>query len=120
MFENFFTKTIDKGIEIKTVDITAKLSENYTSVKTDCSKFPVSFRILNAGLDEIFKTITSFLTLKELGMEDELFKDILAYPYEKLQAIESIHEQLQLKKRFLSTSKQTCPDGDEITKTKTI
>ena len=41
-------------------DVIAKSSENYISVKRGCSKILHSFRFMNAGLDEISTTITSF------------------------------------------------------------
>ena len=63
----------EKDIEIKGDNKMAKSSENYLSVKLWCLNILDSYRVLNAGFDELSATITSITTLDENGLEDELF-----------------------------------------------
>ena len=72
------------------------MSENYISVKTGCLKFLNSYRFLDAGLDKLSLTLTSFPSLDKNDMEDDLFKRKLAYPYEKGNNIESFYKPLKL------------------------
>ena len=71
-----------KNIKINKNDIIAKSSEIYISVKIGCLKFLDSYRFLDTGSDKLSLTLTSFPSLDENGMEDDLFKRKLAYPYE--------------------------------------
>ena len=72
-----------KNIKINENDIIAKSSENYIFVKIGCLKFLDSYRFLDASLDKLSTTLKSFPSLDENGIEDDLFKRKLAYPYEK-------------------------------------
>ena len=72
------------------------MSEKYTSVKIGCSKFLDSYRFLDASLDKLSTTIKSFPSLDANGIENDLFKRKLAYPYEKEKTIESFYKPLKL------------------------
>ena len=72
------------------------------------------YRILDASLDELSLTLTSFPSLDKNGMEDDLFKRKLAYPYVKGNNIESIYKPLKLgRENYSSTFKQSYPDFGE-------
>ena len=102
-------------------DIIAKSSENYISIKTGCLKFLDSYRFLDASLDKLSLTLSSFPSLDKNGMEDDLFKRKLAYPYEKGKAIESYYRPLKLgREDYFSTLKQSYPDFEEIIRTQAI
>ena len=110
-----------KNIKINGNDILAKLSENYISVKIGCIKFLDSYRFLDASLDKLSLTLTSFPSLDKNGMEDDLFKQKLAYPYEKGKTIESYYKPLKLgKEDYFSTLKQSNPGFKEILRTQAI
>ena len=110
-----------KNIKINENDIIAKLSENYRSVKTACSKFSNSYRFLDASSDKLSLTLTSFPSLDKNGMEDDLSKRKLAYPYEKGKTIESFYKPLKLSREdYFSTLKQSYPDFEEILRTQAI
>ena len=89
IFEKLFNMATKKNIKINENDIIAKSSENYISVKIGCLKFLDSYRFLDASLDKLSTTLKSFPSLDANGMEDDLFKRKLAYPYEKGNTIES-------------------------------
>ena len=72
-----------KNIKINENNIIAKSSENYISVKIGCLKYLDSYRFLDASLDKLSMTLSSFPSLDANGMEDDLFKTKVAYPYEK-------------------------------------
>ena len=110
-----------KNIKINENDIIAKSSENFISVKTGCVIFLDSFRFLNASLDKFSTTLKSFPSLDANGMEDDLFKRKLAYPYEKGKTIESYYKPVKLgREGYFSTLKQSYPDFEEIMKTQAI
>ena len=46
-------------------------------------KFSDSYRFLDASLDNLSTTLKSFPSLDAIGMKDDLFKRIFAYPYDK-------------------------------------
>ena len=76
---------------------------------------------MDASLDKLSKTLKSFPSLNANGMEDDLFKRKLAYPYEKDKTIESFHKPLKLGRGdYFSTSKQSYPDFEEIIRTQAI
>ena len=79
-----------KNIKINENDIIAKSSENYISVKIGYLKFLDSYRVLDASLDKLSLTLTSFPSLDKNGMENDLFKRKLAYPYEKIKLLNHI------------------------------
>ena len=110
-----------KNIKINENDIIAKSSENYISVKIGCLKFLDSYRFLDASLDKLSTTLTSFPSLDSNGMEDDLFTRKLAYPYEKVKTIESFYKPLKLgREDYFSTLKQSYPDFEEIIRTQAI
>ena len=55
-----------------------------------------SHGFLDASLDKLSTILTFFPSIDASGMEDELFKKKLAYPYEKDETIESFFEPLKL------------------------
>ena len=94
--------------------------ENYVSVEVGCLRFLDSHRFLNSGLDKLVKSINSFPIMDENGLDDELFKKKLAYPYEYLNQ-SNIQEPLNLSPEdFWSTLKQTTPSLQEINRTQEI
>ena len=111
----------EKNIKINENDIIAKSSENYISVKIGCLKFLDSYRFLDDSLDKLSQTLTSFPSLDKNGMEDDLFKRKLAYPYEKGNNIESYYKPLKLgREDYFSTFKQSYPNFEEIMRTQAI
>ena len=84
-------------------------------------KFLETFKHLNVGLNEIFTILTSFPILDANGRDYELLKNKLAYPSDNFQKIESFYEPIFLKtKESFSTLKQSCPNDEETTGTKTM
>ena len=80
-----------------------------------------SYRFLDASLDKLSLTLTSFPSLDKNGMEDDLFKRKLAYPYEKGKTIESYYTPLKLgREDYFSTLKQSNPIFGEIIRTQAI
>ena len=80
-----------------------------------------SYRFLDASLDKLSLTLTSFPSLDENGMEEYLFKQKLAYPYEKCKTIESYYKPMKLgREDYFSTLKQSYPDFEEIIRTQAI
>ena len=92
MFEELVNMAIEKNIKINENDIIAKSSENYISVKIGCLKFLDSYRFLDASRDKLSTTLEAFPSLDANGMEDDLFKQKIAYPYEKGKTIESFYK----------------------------
>ena len=87
-------------------DIIAKSSENYIPVKIGGLNFLDSYRFLDASLDKLSTTLKCFPSLDAIGMEDDLFKRKLAYPYEKENSIESYYKPLKLgREDYFSTLK---------------
>ena len=118
IFEKLINMATEKNIRINENDIIAKSSENYISVKIGCLKFLDSYRFLDASLDKLSLTLTSFPSLDANGMEDDLFKRKLAYPYEKVKNIESFYKPLKLgREDYFSTLRQSYPDFKEIIRT---
>ena len=110
-----------KNIKINENEIIAKSSEKYISVKIGCLKFLDSYRFLDASLDKLSTTLTSFQSLDANDMENDLFKRKLAYPYEKGNTIESYYKPLKLgREDYFSTLKQSYPDYEEIIRTQVI
>ena len=111
----------EKNIKINENDIIAKSSETYISVKIGCLKFLDSYRFLDASLDKLSTTLEAFPSLDANGMEDDLFKRKLGYPYEKGKIIESFYKPLKLgRDDYFSTLKQSYPDFEEIIRTQAI
>ena len=55
----------------------------------------------------------------ECGMEDDLFKKKLGYPYEKNKSIKPFHVSLNLKRiEFFSTLKQSTTSDERISRTR--
>ena len=80
-----------------------------------------SYRFLAASLDKLSTRLKSFPSLDANGMEDDLFKRKLAYPYEKGKTIESYYKPLTLgREDYFSTLKQSYPDFEEIVRTQAI
>ena len=121
IFEKLINMATEKNNKINENDIIAKSSEIYICVKIGCSKFLDSYRFLDASLDKLPLTLTSFPSLDKNGMEDDLFKRKLAYPYEKGKTIESYYKPLKLgREDYFSTLKQLYPDFEEIIRTQAI
>ena len=121
IFEKLINMATKKNIKINENDIIAKSSENYISVKIGCLKFLDSYRFLDASLDKLSTTLTSFHSLDANGVEDDLFKRKLAYPYEKGNTIESYYKPLKLgRDDYFSTLKQTYSSFEEIIRTQAI
>ena len=94
--------------------------ENSVSVQVGCLRFLDSYRFLSTNLDKLVKSINSFPIMDENGLDDELFKKKLAYPYKYLN-LSNIQEPLNLTKEdFWSTLKQTTPPDEEINRTQEI
>ena len=98
--------------------------ENYVSVEVGCLRFLDSYRFLNSCLDKLVKSMqsstNSFPIMNENGLDDELFKKKMAYPYEYLN-LSNIQEPLNLSPEdFWSTLKQTTPSLEEINRTQEI
>ena len=82
--------------------------------------FVDSYRSLDDSLDQFSATLR-FPSPDAKGVQDDLFKRKLAYPYEKCQTIESFYEPLKLgREHYFSTSKQSYPDFEEIIRTQAI
>ena len=80
-----------------------------------------SYRFLDASLDKLSTTLKSFPSLDANGMEDDLFKRKLAYPYEKGKTIELYYKPLKIgREDYFSTLKQSHPDFEEIIRTQAI
>ena len=108
VFEKLFNTATKKNNKINENDIIAKSSEIYVSVKIGCLKFLDSYRFLDASLDKLSMTLSSFPSLDANGMEDDLFNRKLAYPYEKGNNIESYYKPLKLgRDDYFSTLKQS-------------
>ena len=76
---------------------------------------------MDATLDKLSLTLTSFPSLDKNGMEDDLFKRKLAYPYGKGKTIESYYKPLKIgREDYFSTLKQSNPDFEEIIRTQAI
>ena len=121
IFEKLINIASEKNIKINENDIIAKSSENYISVKIGCLKFLDRYRFLDASLDKLSLTLTSFPSLDANGMEEDLFKRKLAYPYEKGKTIESYYKPLKLgRDDYFSTLKQSYPDFEEMIRTHAI
>ena len=76
---------------------------------------------MEASLDKISTTLKSFLSLDANGIEDDLFKRKIAYPYKKGKTIESIYKPLKLgREDYFSTLKQSDPDFEEIKTTQAL
>ena len=79
--------------------IIPKSMENYVSVEVGCLRFLDSYRFLNSSSDKLMKSMQSaantFPIMDENGLDDELFKKKLAYPYEYLYLC-NIQESLNL------------------------
>ena len=121
IFEKLVNMATKKNIKINENDIIAKSSENYISVKIGCLKFLDSYRFLDASLDKLSMTLSSFPSLDANGKEDDLFKRKLAYPYEKGNNIESYYKPLKLgREDYFSTLKQSYPNFEEIIRTQAI
>ena len=117
IFEELLTQAYKMGCEPK---IIPKSMENYVSVEVGCLRFLDSYRFLNSGLDKLVKSINTFPIMDENGLDDELFKKKLAYPYEYLN-LSNIQEPINLSPEdFWSTLKQTTPSLEEINRTQEI
>ena len=121
IFEKLINMATEKNIKINENDIIAKSTENYISVKIGCLKFLDSYRFLDASLDKLSTTLTSFPSLDKNGMEDDFFKRKVAYPYEKGNNIESYYKPLKLgREDYFSNLKQSYPDFEEKIRTQAI
>ena len=109
IFEELLTQAYKMGCEPK---IIPKSMENYVSVEVGCLRFLDSYRFLSTNLDKLVKSINTFPIMDENGLDDELFKKKLAYPYEYF-THNNFQEPLNLSPEdFWSTLKQTTPSLD--------
>ena len=121
IFEKLVNMATKKNIKINENDIIAKSSENYIPVKVGCLKFLDSYRVLDASLDKLSTTLKSFPSLEKNGMEEDLFKRKLAYPYEKGKTFDSCYKPLKLgREDYFSILKQSYPDFEDIIRTQAI
>ena len=75
---------------------------------------------MDGSLDKLSTTLKFFPSLDANGIEDDLFKRKLAYPYEKGKTIESFHTPLRIgREEYFSALKQSYPDFEEIIRTQT-
>ena len=65
----------EKDIKTNGEKVLVILSENFIHVKTGCLKFQYSYRFLDASLDKISITLTSFPSLDANGLEDVPLKE---------------------------------------------
>ena len=80
-----------------------------------------SHRNLDASLDKPSTTLTSFPSLDANGMEDDLFKKKLHYPYAKVKTIELFFKPTKLgREDYFSTLKQSFPGFGEIIRTRVL
>ena len=76
---------------------------------------------MDASLDRLSTTLKSFPCLDANGVQDDLFKQKVAYPYEKGKTIESFYKPLKLgRDDYFSTWKQSYPNFEEIIRTQAI
>ena len=76
---------------------------------------------MDAKLDKLSTTLKSFPSLGANGMEDDLFKRKLVYPYEKGKTIEAFYKPLKIgREDYFSTLKQSYLDFEEIIRTQAI
>ena len=76
------------------------------------------YRFLDVSLDKLSTILKCFPSLDANGMEDDLSKRKLAYPFEKGKTIESCYKPLKLGRQdYFSTLKQSYPDFEEIIRT---
>ena len=94
-FEELVKMACEKSIGIIKEDIKATSTENNTSVKIGYKHFLHFSRFLDAILDKLSTTLTSFTILDGNGMEDDMFRRKLADPYKKKQFFETFYEQLK-------------------------
>ena len=72
-------------------------------------------------MEKLSTLLKSFPSLDENGMEDDLFKRKLAYPYEKGKTFESFYKPLKLgREDYFSTLKQSYPVFEETIRTQAI
>ena len=72
-------------------------------------------------MDKLSPTLKSFSSLDKNGVEDDLFKRKLAYPYEKGETIQSYYKPWKLcGEDYFSTLKQSYPDFEEKIRTQAI
>ena len=121
VFEKLVNMATKENNKINNNDIIAKSSERNITVKTGCLKFLDSYRFLDASLDKLSTTLKSFPSVDANGMDDDLFKRKLAYPYEKGKLIESYYKPLKLgREDYFSTLTQSYPDFEEIIRAQAI
>ena len=88
------------GCETK---IIPKSMENYVSVEVGCLRFLDSYRFLSSSLQKLIASLDTLKYMNSEGLNDDLFKKKLAYPYEKFN-INNFQEQLNLTKEDTKTN----------------
>ena len=79
IFELLLTEAFVLKLDIK---ILPKYLEIYVSVQVGCLGFLDSHRFLSSGLGKLVKRLDTFSVMQENGLEDEIIKKKLGYPYE--------------------------------------
>ena len=79
-FEQLITSAYNLKLPI---NIIPKSLENYVSVQVGCLRFLDSYRFLSSSLQKLITSLDTFKYMDSQGLIDDLFKKMLAYPYEK-------------------------------------
>ena len=117
IFEELLSQSFAIGIEPK---IIPKSLENYVSVQVGYLRFLDSYRFLSYSLQKLIQSLSSFPYMNINQLEDPLFKQKLAYPYEKFN-LNNINDPLNLSKDdYWSTLKQKYIDDEDIKRTNEI
>ena len=100
--------------------IIPKSLENYVSVQVGCLSFLDSYRFLSSSLRKLIASLDTFKYMDSEGLNDDLFKKKLAYPYEKFN-LENMSQPLNLTKEdYWSTLTQSYPCDDDIKRTQQL
>ena len=117
IFEELLTSAYNLKLPI---NIIPKSMENYVSVQVGCLRFLDSYRFLSSSLQKLITSLNDFPYMQNEGLTDDLFKEKLAYPYEKFN-LNNLLEPLNLTKEdYWSTLNQSYPCEDDIKRTQQL